>query len=117
MINLSNETDYKLIFKTKNLYNFFFLLTIVLFIGVFLKISILSLQEKNSPLDDLNNINSKIFSPTIYDTAGNRLAYSDYNFSIFKDKNLFVKIFSSSKIVSFILLIYCFGIYEFAICR
>jgi len=89
MINLSNETDYKLIFKTKNLYNFFFLLTIVLFIGVFLKISILSLQEKNSPLDELNNINSKIFSPTIYDTAGNRLAYSDYNFSIFKDKNIF----------------------------
>ena len=75
MINLSNETDYKLIFKTKNLYNFFFLLTITLFIGVFLKISILSFQEKNSPLEELNNRNSKIFSPTIYDTAGNRLAY------------------------------------------
>ena len=61
-----------------------------LFIGVFLKISILSLQEKNSPLDELNNRSSKIFSPTIYDTAGNRLAYSDYNFSIFKDKRKLV---------------------------
>ena len=37
MINLSNETDYKLIFKTKNLYNFFFVLIIILFVGVFFK--------------------------------------------------------------------------------
>ena len=48
MINLSNETDYKLIFKTKNLYNFFFVLIITLFVGVFLKI--LNLRENKKSL-------------------------------------------------------------------
>ena len=50
MINLSNETDYKLIFKTKNLYNFFFVLIIILFVGVFFKIINLSVQEKKIKL-------------------------------------------------------------------
>ena len=61
MINLSNETDYKLIFKTKNLYNFFFLMTIALFAGVFLKISILSIQEKNYEIDIVSEKNFKVF--------------------------------------------------------
>ncbi len=82
MINLSNETDYKLIFKTKNLYNFFFLVIIALFAGVFLKISILSIQEKNYEIDIVSEKNFKVFLPSIFDTNGNRLAYSDFNFSI-----------------------------------
>ena len=57
MINLSNETDYKLIFKTKNLYNFFFVLTIILFVGVFLKIINLSIQEKNNEIDIVSEKN------------------------------------------------------------
>ena len=84
MINLSNETDYKLIFKTKNLYNFFFVLIITLFVGVFLKIINLSIQEKNNEINIVSEKISKKFLPTIFDTNGNRLAYSDFNFSIFK---------------------------------
>ena len=60
MINLSNETDYKLISKTKNLYNFFFLMTIALFAGVFLKISILSIQEKNYEIHIVSEKNFKV---------------------------------------------------------
>src|SRR5210317_1372804 len=89
MINLSNETDYKLIFKTKNLYNFFFLLIIILFVGVFFKIIDLSVQEKNNKIEIVSEKNSKVFLPTIFDTNGNRLAYSDFNFSIFKVNNKF----------------------------
>ena len=66
MINLSNETDYKLIFKTKNLYNFFFILTIALFVGVFLKILNLSIQEKNNEIDIVSEKNfKKIFTNDI----------------------------------------------------
>ena len=89
MINLSNETDYKLIFKTKNLYNFFFVLIIILFVGVFFKIINLSVKEKNNQIDIVSEKNSKVFLPTIFDTNGNRLAYSDFNFSIFKANNKF----------------------------
>ena len=90
MINLSNETDYKLIFKTKNLYNFFFILIIALFVGVFLKILNLSIQEKNNEINIVSEKNfKKVFLPTIFDTNGNRLAYSDFNFSIFKVNNKF----------------------------
>ena len=89
MINLSNETDYKLIFKTKNLYNFFFVLIIILFVGVFFKIINLSVQEKNNQIEIVSEKNSKVFLPTIFDTNGNRLAYSDFNFSIFKANNKF----------------------------
>ena len=53
MINLSNETDYKLIFKTKNLYNFFFVLIIILFVGVFFKIINLSVQENNNQIESV----------------------------------------------------------------
>ena len=89
MINLSNETDYKLIFKTKNLYNFFFVLIITLFVGVFLKILNLSIQEKNNEVNNISEKLSKKFLPTIFDTNGNRLAYTDFNFSIFKINNKF----------------------------
>ena len=89
MINLSNETDYKLIFKTKNLYNFFFVLIIALFVGIFLKILNLSIQEKNNEINIVSEKISKKFLPTIFDTNGNRLAYSDFNFSIFKVNNKF----------------------------
>ena len=89
MINLSNETDYKLIFKTKNLYNFFFVLIIILFVGVFFKIINLSVQENNNQIEIVSEKNSKVFLPTIFDTNGNRLAYSDFNFSIFKVNNKF----------------------------
>ena len=63
MINLSNETDYKLIFKTKNLYNFFFVLIIILFVGVFLKILNLSIQEKNN---EINIVSEKTFKKFFY---------------------------------------------------
>src|SRR6056300_1328270 len=89
MINISNETYYKLIFKTKNLYNLFFLLIIILFVGVFFKIIDLSVQEKNNQIEIVSEKNSKVFLPTIFDTNGNRLAYSDFNFSIFKVNNKF----------------------------
>ena len=89
MINLSNETDYKLIFKTKNLYNFFFVLIIILFVGVFFKIINLSVQEKKYQINIVSEKNSKVFLPTIFDTNGNRLAYSDFNFSIFKINDKF----------------------------
>ena len=89
MINLSNETDYKLIFKTKNLYNFFFVFIIILFVGIFLKIINLSIQEKNNEINIVSEKLSKKFLPTIFDTNGNRLAYSDFNFSIFKVDNKF----------------------------
>ena len=89
MINLSNETDYKLIFKTKNLYNFFFVLIVTLFVGVFLKIFNLSIQEKNNEINIVSEKLSKKFLPTIFDTNGNILAYTDFNFSIFKINNKF----------------------------
>ena len=57
-------------------------MTIALFVGVFLKISILSIQEKNYEIDIVSEKNFKVFLPTIFDTNGNRLAYSDFNFSI-----------------------------------
>ena len=65
MINLSNETDYKLIFKTKNLYNFFFVLIIFLFFGVFFKIINLSVQEKKNQINIVSEKNSKVFEDTI----------------------------------------------------
>ena len=50
MINLSNETDYKLIFKTKNLYNFSFI-DYHFICWRFFKNSNLSIQEKNNEID------------------------------------------------------------------
>ena len=81
MFNLSNETDYKLLSKTKNYYNFFILTTLFLFTSIFIRLVFLSLE---------NSDNSKIYEPgksfkalpTIYDLNKNTLAYSDFNYSI-----------------------------------
>ena len=46
MFNLSNETDYKLLSKTKNYYNFFILTILFLFISIFIRLTILSLDNE-----------------------------------------------------------------------
>ena len=81
MFNLSNETDYKLLSKTKNYYYFFVLVTLFLFIAIFAKLIFLSFDNSNNPILNINDTNLSIL-PTIYDTNKNRLAYSDYNYSI-----------------------------------
>ena len=53
----------------------------------FFKIINLSVQENNNQIEIVSEKNSKVFLPTIFDTNGNRLAYSDFNFSIFKVNN------------------------------
>ena len=40
MFNLSNETDYKLLSKTKNYYNFFILAVLFLFTAIFIRLNI-----------------------------------------------------------------------------
>ena len=47
MFNLSNETDYKLLSKTKNYYNFFILTILFLFIAIFTRLIFLSFDNKN----------------------------------------------------------------------
>ena len=46
MFNLSNETDYKLLSKTKNYYNFFILTILFLFIAIFTRLIFLSFDNK-----------------------------------------------------------------------
>ena len=55
----------------------------------FLKIINLSFQEKKKEINIVSEKISRVFLPTIFDTNGNRLAYSDFNFSIFKVNNKF----------------------------
>ncbi len=87
MFNLSNETDYKLLSKTKNYYNFFILTILFLFISIFIRLIILSLDnETNNSQFSSKDTTLKIL-PTIYDFNNIRLAYSDYNFSIKNIKN------------------------------
>jgi len=86
MFNLSNETDYKLLSKTKNYYNFFILIILLLFIAIFTRLIILSFENTNSSLFKLRDISLKAL-PTIYDLNKNRLAYSDYNYSVKNIKN------------------------------
>ena len=81
MFNLSDETDYKLLSKTKNYYYFFVLVTLFLFIAIFAKLIFLSFDNSNNPILNISDTNLSIL-PTIYDTNKNRLAYSDYNYSI-----------------------------------
>jgi len=88
MINLNNETDYKLLDKTNNFYNFFIFLTFILFLGIFLKLAYIYFEKKDNYHSFKNN-ESLNFLPTIYDNNGNILAYSDYNYSIFTNKNKF----------------------------
>ncbi len=86
MYNLSNETDYKLLFKTKNYYNFFILTILSLFIAVFTRLIFLSFDNGNISKSFERDINHKAL-PTIYDLNKNTLAYSDYNYSIKNIKN------------------------------
>ena len=48
MFNLSNETDYKLLSKTKNYYNFFILTTLFLFTAIFIRLIFLSFENSNN---------------------------------------------------------------------
>ena len=86
MFNLSNETDYKLLSKTKNYYNFFILAVLFLFIAIFIKLLFLSLNNNSISISNEQDTNLKAL-PTIYDFNKITLAYSDYNFSIKNIKN------------------------------
>ncbi len=81
MFNLSNETDYKLLLKTKNYYNFFILIILFLFISIFSRLVILSMNDGSSPATSLSNESLQPL-PSIYDVNKNTLAYSDYNYSV-----------------------------------
>ena len=87
MFNLSNETDYKLLSKTKNYYNFFILTILFLFIAIFVRLIILSFNnETNNAQINSRDTTHKVL-PTIYDFNKNILAYSSYNFSVKNIKN------------------------------
>ena len=86
MFNLSNETDYKLLSKTKNYYNFFILTILFLFIAIFTRLIFLSLDNNNSYLSSVR-VSSLNALPSIYDYNKNTLAYSDYNYSVKNIKN------------------------------
>ena len=86
MFNLSNETDYKLLSKTKNYYNFFILAILFLFIAIFIRLIFLSFDNSNNLKSNERGTNFKAL-PTIYDLNKNTLAYSDYNYSIKNIKN------------------------------
>ena len=86
MFNLSNETDYKLLSKTKNYYNFFILTVLFLFIAIFARLIFLSLDKSNSYLSNVR-VSSLNALPSIYDYNKNTLAYSDYNYSVKNIKN------------------------------
>ena len=87
MFNLSNETDYKLLSKTKNYYNFFILTVLFLFTAIFIRLIFLSFDNNNKFLNLMNEIQVLKALPTIYDLNKNTLAYSDYNYSIKNIKN------------------------------
>ena len=88
MINLNNETDYKLLDKTNTFYSFFIFVIIILFLGIIFKLFFIYFEktEKNISLKYNENLE---FLPTIYDSGGNILAFSTYNYSIFTNKNKF----------------------------
>ena len=86
MFNLSNETDYKLLSKTKNYYNFFILTILLLFIAILTRLIFLSFDNTNSS-PSIYRETSLSALPTIYDINKNRLAYSDYNYSVKNNKN------------------------------
>ena len=86
MFNLSNETDYKLISKTKNYYNFFILAVIFLFSSIFIRLLFLSFENNSFSITNERALKFKVL-PTIYDSNKNTLAYSDYNYSIKNIKN------------------------------
>ena len=86
MFNLSNETDYKLLSKTKNYYNFFILAIFCLFSAVFIKLILLNFDNEITSISYERDSSLKAL-PTIYDLNKNTLAYSDYNYSIKNIKN------------------------------
>ena len=86
MFNLSNETDYKLLSKTRNYYNFFILTILFLFIAIFTRLIFLSLDNSNNYLSSVSDSSLNAL-PTIYDYNKNTLAYSDYNYSVKNIKN------------------------------
>ena len=85
MINLNNETDYKLLDKTNTFYSFFIFVIIILFLGIIFKLFFIYFEksEKNNSFKYNENLE---FLPTIYDSSGNILAFSTYNYSIFTNK-------------------------------
>ncbi len=86
MFNLSNETDYKLLSKSKNYYNFFILTILLLFTAILTRLIFLSFDNTNSSTSKVG-VTSLTSLPTIYDINKNRLAYSDYNYSVKNNKN------------------------------
>ncbi len=87
MFNLSNETDYKLLSKTKNYYNFFILTILFLFIAIFFRLLVLSLDNTKNKTQIISGDTTLKVLPTIYDLNKNILAYSSYNFSVKNIKN------------------------------
>ena len=75
MFNLSNETDYKLISKTKHYYNFFILAVFFLFTAIFIRLLFLSFDNKNISISNVRDT-SLIILPTIYDLNKITLAFS-----------------------------------------
>ena len=86
MLNLSNETDYKLLSRTKNYYNFFIIITLFLFSAIFVRLTIISLENSTNYLPTVKDSSLEAL-PTIFDLNKNTLAYSDYNYSIKNIKN------------------------------
>ncbi len=86
MFNLSNETDYKILNKTKNYYNLFILTVLILFTAIFIRLIFLSFENSNNLKSNERETNFKVL-PTIYDLNKNTLAYSDFNYSIKNIKN------------------------------
>ncbi len=86
MFNLSNETDYKILSKTKNYYDFFILSILILFAAIFIRLIFLNFDNSNNLKSNESVSNFKVL-PTIYDLNKITLAYSDYNYSIKNIKN------------------------------
>ncbi len=86
MINLNNETDYKLLNLTNNFYNFFLLVSLLLFSALIIKILIIFFEKNEIKSIDISPIKLNSL-PTIYDTKSNILAYSDFNYSIYQINN------------------------------
>ena len=86
MINLNNETDYKSLNSTNKFYIFFLTITVFLFFIILIKLLLIYTDsEVNKKLDfSFKKLNPL---PTLFDSKGNILAYSDYNYSIFINKD------------------------------
>ena len=72
MFNLSNETDYKLLSKTKNYYNFFILTVLFLFTAIFIRLIFLSIENNDNFQVNKNKTSASFQAlPTIYDLNRN----------------------------------------------